>query len=43
MGAELEIQGGTEDTWSYPSPQMFYNALMRKNKGDDVQESDVAV
>jgi hypothetical protein len=26
------------ETWSYPSPQMFYNALKRKGKGDDVTE-----
>ena len=24
--------------WVYPSPQMFYNALVRKGKGDGVQE-----
>merc|ERR1711907_730407 len=35
-------KGGTDGTWSYPSPQMFYNALMRKNKGENVEESDVA-
>jgi cytochrome c heme-lyase len=35
-------KGGTEDdTWTYPSPQMFYNALMRKGKGDDVREQDM--
>lgn len=26
--------GTTNDTWLYPSPQMFYNALVRKNKVD---------
>eukprot|EP00658_Telonema_sp_P-2_P036032 TRINITY_DN26125_c0_g1_i1.p1 TRINITY_DN26125_c0_g1~~TRINITY_DN26125_c0_g1_i1.p1 ORF type:complete len:394 (-),score=80.01 TRINITY_DN26125_c0_g1_i1:377-1558(-) len=36
-------KGGTESTWSYPSPQMFYNALVRKNKGENVQEEDVSV
>ena len=25
-------KGGTNDTWVYPSPQMFYNALARKGK-----------
>ena len=35
-------KGGTDDdTWTYPSPQMFYNALNRKGKGDGVDEDDV--
>jgi cytochrome c heme-lyase len=35
-------KGGTEnETWSYPSPQMFYNALVRKGKGDDVDIDEV--
>ncbi|GMH45471.1 hypothetical protein BSKO_13428 [Bryopsis sp. KO-2023] len=34
-------KGGTETTWVYPSPQMFYNALKRKGKGDDVVEDDM--
>ena len=34
-------KGGTEGTWLYPSEQMFYNALKRKEKGDDVHEGDV--
>ena len=25
-------KGGTDATWTYPSPQMFYNALQRKGK-----------
>ena len=28
-------------TWTYPSPQMFFNALRRKGKGADVSESDL--
>ena len=28
-------------TWQYPSSQMFYNALVRKGKADDVEETDV--
>jgi len=36
-------KGGTDTTWTYPSPQMFYNALKRKGKGDDVGEHDVQV
>ena len=35
-------KGGTDDdTWTYPSPQMFYNALNRKGKGEGVDEEDV--
>lgn len=30
-----------ESTWTYPSPQMFYNALKRKGKADDVEETDM--
>mmetsp|Transcript_3184 Transcript_3184/g.3590 ORF Transcript_3184/g.3590 Transcript_3184/m.3590 type:complete len:350 (-) Transcript_3184:714-1763(-) len=31
------------ETWSYPSPQMFYNALVRKGKAQDVREEDMDV
>jgi len=35
-------KGGTDgNTWEYPSPQMFFNALKRKGKGEDVSESDM--
>ncbi|KAH7439954.1 hypothetical protein KP509_04G084100 [Ceratopteris richardii] len=34
-------KAGTDDTWLYPSPQMFYNSLVRKNKADDVTEKDM--
>ena len=34
-------KGGTAGTWQYPSPQMFYNALVRKGKADDVEEDDM--
>ena len=34
-------KGGTDSTWTYPSPQMFFNALKRKGKGEDVVESDM--
>lgn len=36
-------KGGTESTWLYPSPQMFWNALVRKNKADNVDEDDMDV
>ena len=34
-------KGQEEGTWTYPSPQQFYNALKRKGKGDDVDEGQV--
>ena len=34
-------KGGTQGTWTFPSPQMFYNALKRKEKADDVSEADM--
>lgn len=34
-------KSGGASTWIYPSPQMFYNALKRKGKGADVEESDI--
>lgn len=33
------VEGG--ETWSYPSPQMFYNSLVRKDKLGDTEESDI--
>ncbi|XP_002993340.2 probable cytochrome c-type heme lyase [Selaginella moellendorffii] len=35
-------KAGTDETWVYPSQQMFYNSLVRKNKADDVTEKDMA-
>lgn len=35
-------KGGTDSTWTYPSPQIFFNALSRKNKAGDVTEADMA-
>eukprot|EP00937_MAST-01D_sp_MAST-1D-sp2_P007857 g7857.t1 len=35
-------KGNTEgQTWTYPSPQMFYNALRRKGKGEDAEEAQM--
>mmetsp|Transcript_10770 Transcript_10770/g.16372 ORF Transcript_10770/g.16372 Transcript_10770/m.16372 type:complete len:372 (-) Transcript_10770:100-1215(-) len=35
-------KGGTDDdTWAYPSPQMFWNALVRKGKSDGATERDM--
>lgn len=34
-------KSGTEETWTYPSPQMFFNALKRKGKGEDIVEDDM--
>ena len=36
-----DIKSGSS-TWQYPSAQMFYNALVRKGKAEDVDENDVA-
>ena len=33
--------GTTNEAWTYPSPQMFYNALTRKNKLGDTSEADI--
>ena len=33
--------GDSTTTWTYPSPQMFYNSLARKNKLGDTTESDI--
>lgn len=37
-------KGGTNEgtTWTYPSPQMFYNALARKGKLGDTDEQDIS-
>ena len=43
--SKIPKSGATDDsnkTWTYPSAQMFYNALVRKGKADDVDEEDVA-
>nr|DBA44773.1 TPA_exp: holocytochrome c synthase [Diphasiastrum digitatum] len=34
-------KGGTDEAWLYPSPQMFFNSLVRKGKADDVSERDM--
>ena len=39
--SSIPKSGNTEETWMYPSEQMFYNAIMRKGKGDDVTEADM--
>ena len=36
-------KGGTESTWQYPSPQMFWNSLVRKGKADGATEEDMGV
>lgn len=36
-------KGGTEGTWQYPSPQMFWNSLVRKGKVNDATEDDMGV
>jgi cytochrome c heme-lyase len=39
--AMSSIPKGGGGQWVFPSPQMFYNALMRKGKGADVTEGDM--
>lgn len=34
-------KGGVDGTWTYPSEQMFFNAMKRKGKGEDVHEGHV--
>lgn len=34
-------KGGADSTWLYPSPQMFWNSLVRKGKAEGVHETDV--
>lgn len=36
-------KGGTDETWLYPSPQMFWNSLNRKEKADGASEDDMDV
>ena len=34
-------KAGADETWRYPSPQMFWNALVRKGKADGAKEEDM--
>jgi cytochrome c heme-lyase len=34
-------KGGTDTTWEYPSPQMFWNAMVRKNKSEGAAPTDM--
>lgn len=38
-------KGGTSSTWEYPSPQMFWNAMVRKGKqgGSEAEDMDAVV
>lgn len=36
-------KGGTDGTWTYPSPQMFWNSLARKGKLGTTKEQDMEV
>lgn len=38
-----KVGEGDSETWTYPSPQMFYNALRRKGKADGMHETDVDI
>lgn len=34
-------KGTPEDTWVYPSPQQFYNALLRRNKNPEAKDAEL--
>jgi cytochrome c heme-lyase len=34
-------KSGASGTWTYPSPQMFYNSLVRKGKAEDCSPEDM--
>jgi hypothetical protein len=36
-------KGGVDGNWLYPSPQMFYNSLVRKKKADNVDASEMNI
>jgi len=36
-------KGGTNDTWTYPSPQMFYNSLIRKEKDSNLEQDEMTL
>ena len=38
INSHIPKGGTTGDTWLYPSPQMFWNALVRKNKAEGASE-----
>ena len=37
----LKGNGDDNETWTYPSPQMFWNSINRKNKVGDTKEKDI--
>eukprot|EP01041_Mallomonas_annulata_P002436 gene2436-4726_t len=39
--SQIPKAGTDESTWAYPSPQMFWNAIVRKNKVEGVKEQDI--
>jgi cytochrome c heme-lyase len=41
-GNDNAAASASSTTWTYPSPQMFYNALSRKGKLGDTSEEDIA-
>jgi cytochrome c heme-lyase len=41
VSSTISKGGTTMETWTYPSPQMFWNSINRKNKVGDTAESDV--
>ncbi len=41
VNASIPKGGTADETWTYPSPQMFYNALVRKNKVEGATEEQM--
>ena len=39
--SQIPKAGTYNDTWLYPSPQMFWNAIVRKNKNEGASEQDM--
>ncbi len=43
VASQIPKGGTAAETWTYPSPQMFWNALVRKGKAEGANEEDMEV
>lgn len=43
VSSNIPKAGTDSSTWLYPSPQMFWNAIVRKNKVDGAREQDMDI
>lgn len=41
VASNIPKAGTDDETWVYPSPQMFWNAMVRKNKTEGASEDDM--